>query len=495
MMRASPLAGEDSRRAAPHDAAMTLTTAHDAATPVLTREQRATKGRAARSEAPRSSHAEFARDPGRPAPLALVASQDTTRVPELLPVRYGRMAAGPFAYFRGAALPMASDLAGTPRTGFTVQACGDAHLANFGVFASPERRLVFDLNDFDETLPGPWEWDVKRLAASLEIAGRHNEFSARQCRGVVVAAVAEYRRAMREFAGRTALGVWYAHADIELVRATYADRLEPGRRRTFDENVVKARARDHSAALRRFTETADGRVRITPDPPLVLPLDELTAGRADATELRAGLGEVVSAYRATLEPERRALLDRYRVVDLAHKIVGVGSAGTRCWMILMLGKDERDPLFLQAKEASASVLEEFAGRSGYDNAGQRVVVGQRMMQTVGDVFLGWVRVTGFDGRVRDFYLRQLRDWKGSADVESMDPRALRVYGRLCAWTLARAHARTGDDVAIAAYLGSRDTFDKAVAEFATAYADQNERDHAALRDAIDAGRVAAAVGR
>jgi uncharacterized protein (DUF2252 family) len=404
------------------------------------------------------------------------------------------MAASPFTYFRGAALPMAADLAPTPRTGLIVQACGDAHLMNFGAFASPERKLVFDINDFDETLPAPWEWDVKRLAASLEVAARHNEFSARQCHDVVLGSVAEYRHALREFAARTALDVWYAHADMELVQAMYGGRLRSGRRQRLARTVAKAHARDHLHTLRRFADTGGGAVRIAPDPPIVLPLEHLLRDRADADELRARLDGVLEAYRATLEPERRVLLDRYRLVDIAHKVVGVGSVGTRCWMLLLLGRSDRDPLFLQAKEAGPAVLEEFAGRSRFGNAGRRVVVGQRQMQTVSDIFLGWVRVTGFDGRTRDFYLRQLRDWKSSADVDTMDPRVMRTYGRLCAWTLARAHARTGDDIAIAAYLGSSAVFDHAVAEFARMYADQNERDHAALRDAIEAGRVAADPG-
>ncbi|GLZ35071.1 hypothetical protein Lesp02_72580 [Lentzea sp. NBRC 105346] len=442
----------------------------------ITRQERAARGKAARTTAPRSSHAEFTRDAN---PLQLLESQDATRVPSLLPIRYGRMAASPFAYFRGAALPMASDLAGTPATGFTVQACGDAHLLNFGAFASPERRLVFDINDFDETVPGPWEWDVKRLAASLDIACRHNEFSARQCRTTVAGAVAEYRRAMREFATSPALDVWYAHADVDLLNATPALR----------DHLAKARKRDNLGSLRRFATTDGGAVRIAPDPPIVLPLGDL-----DSADLRVRLEQLLEAYRATLVPERRVLLDRYRLVDMAHKVVGVGSVGTRCWMLLLLGKDDDDPLFLQAKEASRSVLEPFAGRSRYANAGRRVVVGQRMMQTVSDILLGWVRATGFDGRTRDFYLRQLRDWKSSANVEAMKPQDLHSYGRLCAWTLARAHARTGDDIAIAAYLGSSAAFDQAAAEFARVYADQNELDHSALCEAITAGRVVADTG-
>jgi uncharacterized protein (DUF2252 family) len=471
---------------------MVLTSEHVVAeAEVLTREERAARGRAARSIAPRSSHAGFTRDPSRPAPLELLARQDATRVSQLLPIRYGRMSATPFTYFRGAALPMASDLADTPRTGLTVQVCGDAHLMNFGAFASPERKLVFDINDFDETLPGPWEWDVKRLAASLEIAARNNGCSARQCRSVVLAAVAEYRSAMREFAGRTSLDVWYAHVDVESVQAMFADRMRRDARRKLARNAARAQGRDQLGALRRFAQVGGGVARIVPDPPIVLPLGEFARSTEDESETRAQLNGVLGAYRATLEPERRALLDRYRMMDIAHKVVGVGSVGTRCWMILLLGKGDHDPLFLQAKEAGPSVLEEFAARSRYGNAGRRVVVGQRLMQTVSDIFLGWVRVTGFDDRTRDFYVRQLRDWKGSADVESMSPDMLSTYGRLCAWTLARAHARTGDDIAIAAYLGSSDAFDRAIGEFATAYADQNERDHAALREAIEAGRVEA----
>jgi uncharacterized protein (DUF2252 family) len=462
---------------------------------VLPREERAAIGRAARSVVPRSSHADFTRDAHGLPVLDVLGSQDADRLPALVPIRYGRMAMTPFTFFRGNALLMANDLAATPSTGLTVQTCGDAHLMNFGVFASPERRLVFDINDFDETLPGPWEWDVKRLAASLEIAGRDNEFSARQRREVVLAAMAAYRQAMRGFARLPALAVWHAHADTDFVRATYTDRLGQGRRRQFARNVAKARTRDHLAVLDDLTVTRDGEVRITPDPPYVLSLDHLARNAREAAESRTRLESMLHTYRDSLGPERRALLDRYRFVDLAHKVVGVGSVGTRCWLLLMLGKDERDPLFLQAKEAGPSVLERYAGNSRHENAGQRVVVGQRLMQTVSDIFLGWVRVTGFDGRTRDFYLRQLRDWKGSARVESMSPRTMRAYGRLCAWTLARAHARTGDDIAIAAYLGSADTFDTALATFATACADQNERDHAELREAIDVGRVTATFAR
>ncbi|MEU3269975.1 DUF2252 domain-containing protein [Saccharomonospora sp. NPDC006951] len=460
----------------------------------LTRAERAARGKAARAAAPRSSHAEFARGAGDPSPLTLLAEQDETRVPELLPIRYDRMAVSAFTYFRGAALPMAADLARTPRTGLEVQVCGDAHLMNFGLFASPERRMVFDINDFDETLRGPWEWDVKRLAASLEIAARDNGFPAKRRAGIVVSAVAEYRRAMREFSGWTALRVWYAHADVREIKAMYADKLGASRRESLARDVRKAGARSNLGALRRFAHVREGRLRIAAEPPLIVPVDQLTgpgAGEQPA-ELTAMLGEILASYRDTLEPERRAVLDRYRYVDLARKVVGVGSVGTRCWMALLLGNDERDPLFLQAKEAGPSVLERFVGRSRYRNAGKRVVVGQRLMQTVSDVFLGWVRADSFDGGRRDFYFRQLRDGKGSADVESMTPKGMLAYGRLCGWTLARAHARTGDPVALAAYLGSGTRFDNAVGEFARGYADQNERDHAVLRKRIAAGAIATA---
>jgi uncharacterized protein (DUF2252 family) len=425
--------------------------------------------------------------------VALLESQGASRLPELLPIRYGRMAVSPFTFFRGAALPMAHDLAGTPRTGLVVQVCGDAHLANFGLFASPERNLVFDINDFDETLPGPWEWDVKRLAASVEVAGRDNGFSTRERRATVLAAVSSYRRSMRQFAGCTSLEVWYAHAEASVIQARLAPVLSAGRRRTLSRAFAKARTRDNLGALGRFAGSADGRPAIVGDPPLIVPLRDLIDD-ADPVEATRQLTDMLDAYRECLEPERRQLLDRYRLVDFARKVVGVGSVGTRSYMALLLGDDERDPLFLQAKEAGPSVLEEFAGRSEYPNAGRRVVVGQRLMQAVGDIFLGWVRVEGFDGRTRDFYLRQLRDWKGSAEIETMVPKGMLVYGELCGWTLARAHARTGDRIAIAAYLGPGPVFDEAVADFAAAYADQNERDHASLVAAIASGRVTAESG-
>jgi uncharacterized protein (DUF2252 family) len=442
---------------------------------------------------PRSSHSEFTPGAERPDPVSVLESQAVARVPELVPIRYGRMAVSAFAYFRGAAPPMANDLAGTPRTGFIVQACGDAHLANFGLFASPERNLVFDINDFDETLPGPWEWDVKRLAASLEIAGRDNGYSAKERRAIVLAAVSEYRRAMRDFAGRTALEVWYAHANASAIEERFAH-LSAGRRRVLARGLATARTKDHLGSLDRFVGLDGGQPQIIGDPPLIVPLRDLVGEGMDTGEVERQLRSVLDSYRAMLEPERRVLLDRYLLVDFARKVVGVGSVGTRSYTMFLVGDDERDPLFLQAKEAGPSVLEEFAGRSEYDNAGQRVVVGQRLMQAVSDVFLGWVRVQGFDGQTRDFYLRQLRDWKGSAEVGSMVPKGMRAYGELCGWTLARAHARSGDRIAIAAYLGSGPAFDEAVGDFAGVYADQNERDHRSLVDAIASGRISAESG-
>ncbi|WP_240157328.1 DUF2252 domain-containing protein [Pseudonocardia broussonetiae] len=429
--------------------------------------------------------------PGRPTALSLLQRQEAARVPELLAIRYGRMAVSPFTYFRGAALPMAADLADTPSTGLVVQACGDAHVANFGLFASPERRLVFDINDFDETQPGPWEWDVKRLAASLEIAGRDNGYPAAERQDIVVSAVASYRRAVREFADRPALQVWYAVAEAEALQTRLASQLGGHRRKALARTISKAYTKDNLGALDRFAAVHDGSPRIAAEPPLVVPLRDLVG---EDTDLEQGLIEVLESYRTSLPPERRALLDQYRLVDVARKVVGVGSVGTRSYMLLLLGDGPRDPLFLQAKEAGPSVLEEFVGPGRHENSGERVVVGQRLMQAASDIFLGWVRVQGFDGRTRDFYLRQLRDWKGSADLGTMVPDGMRMYGELCGWTLARAHSRSGDRIAIAAYLGSGPAFDHAVGKFARAYADQNEDDHLDLLAAVADGRVTAESG-
>jgi uncharacterized protein (DUF2252 family) len=465
----------------------------DSALGRLTPAQRAQRGKAARADAPRDSHGVFDPPPGRPDPVALLQEQEVTRVTELVPVRHGRMMVSPFSYFRGAALAMASDLAATPVSGLAVQACGDAHLSNFGIFGSAERRLVFDVNDFDETLPGPWEWDVKRLAASLEIAGRDRGFSGKQRRAVVTATVASYRQAMRGFAPMTSLDVWYAHADVDQLQTQFDAQLKAQQRTVIARGRAMARTRDSMQALAKLTQIVDGRPRINSDPPLLVPVDELLPQGTERTALETGLAGLIAGYRSTLETDRRYLLDQFEFADMARKVVGVGSVGTRCWIVLMLGRDESDPLLLQVKEAQESVLSRFAGASEYANQGQRVVAGQRLMQASSDIFLGWQRTeAGLDGQPADYYVRQLRDWKLSLDIEAMAPADMRLYGQLCGWTLARAHARSGDRIAIAAYLGASDVFDQAITRFAAAYADQNERDYQSLLAAVASGRLSAA---
>jgi uncharacterized protein (DUF2252 family) len=457
--------------------------------------ERAARGKAARAEVPRDRHAEFDPPADRPDPLVLLEEQAKTRVPELVPIRWGRMMASPFAFYRGAALPMASDLAGTPVSGLAVQACGDAHLSNFGLFGSAERRLMFDVNDFDETLPGPWEWDVKRLAASLEVAARENGLSHKQCRETVTAGVVRYRQAMREFAAMTNLDVWYAHADMTEVRAQFDTQLRARQRKMVDEGLAKARTRDSMQQLPKLTRIVDGRPRIVSDAPLLVPIDELVANETDRADLTGEITGLIAKYQRTLETDRRYLLQQFDYCDMARKVVGVGSVGTRCWIVLMLGRDDSDPLFLQVKEAEASVLSRFVGASKYANQGQRVVAGQRLMQASSDIFLGWQRnEKGLDGKARDFYVRQLRDWKFSIEIGTLRPEGLQLYAALCGWTLARAHARSGDRIAIAAYLGGSDVFDKAIVKFAAAYADQNERDYESLVDAVKSGRITAEPG-
>ena len=438
---------------------------------------------------PRESLADFTAGPGRPDPVSLLEQQAVSRIAELVPLRYGRMAVSPFSYYRGAALAMASDLAATPVTGLSVQACGDAHLSNFGLFASPERALVFDINDFDETLPGPWEWDVKRLAASLEVAARENGFAAKDRLKILLAAVGRYRRVMRTAARMTNLAVWYTQINIEALRDQFGSRLEARQRKALDQGVAKARTRDSMHAVSKLATTVDGKLRIVADPPLVVPLADLVPAELEGS-LERQVRDLIGTYRRTLQSDRRTLLDQFRFADMARKVVGVGSVGTRCWIILMIGRDESDPLLLQVKEAQQSVLSAFAGASRHAHQGQRVVAGQRLMQAASDIFLGWDRTgQGLDGKSHDFYVRQLRDWKFSIDIAAMVPRGMRIYGELCGATLARAHARSGDRIAIAAYLGGSDVFDRAIAEFATAYADQNERDHQALLAAIASGRL------
>jgi uncharacterized protein (DUF2252 family) len=465
-----------------------------AAVPHLTVDERIARGKAARAEVPRSSHAIYEPQAGRPTPIELLERQAATRVPELVPIRYGRMLVSPFTFYRGAALIMASDLSATPRSGLNVQCCGDAHLSNFGVYGSPERQLVFDINDFDETLPGPWEWDVKRLATSMLIAARDNGYGARDQDQIVLATVAQYRQAMREFADMDNLAVWYARLEIERLLQERSDALQPRSLRRTRKALAKARTRDSMSAFEKLTHVVDGQIKIVDQSPLVVPVDVLF-GEEQRKEFLEELRRLTRAYRDTLEPDRRILLEQYRLVDFARKVVGVGSVGTRAWIALFMGRDGSDPLFLQMKEAEASVFEEFLAPSEYSNHGQRVVTGQRLMQASSDIFLGWLHVkAGADGRPRDFYGRQLRDWKGSVEIEQMIPEGMTIYGRLCGWTLARAHARTGDRVAIASYLGSGSNFDRAIVEFSKAYADQNDRDYAELADAVKSGAITAQTG-
>ncbi|HET6999409.1 MAG TPA: DUF2252 domain-containing protein [Solirubrobacterales bacterium] len=420
--------------------------------------------------------------------MKVLEDQAKSRVPELVPIRYGRMLASPFSFFRGAAAIMAMDLAKTPQSGLRAQLCGDAHLTNFGIFAAPDRRLVLDVNDFDETLPGPWEWDVKRLAASFEIAGRDRNFTPKEIRAAVLATAGEYRKAMRSFAAMGNLSVWYSRLDVEGLLADLAKVADRRQMKAAEKNVKKAQKKDSLKAFDRLVHEVDGEPRIISDPPLIVPAREL-ASDDRRHELEERIQEMLGRYRESLKGDRRHLFDGYRFVDLARKVVGVGSVGTRCWVVLMMGRDGQDPLFLQPKEADASVLEPYAGASEFANHGQRVVEGQWLMQASSDILLGWLPAFGMDDKNRDFYVRQLWDGKRSVDIETLPPKGLEVYGRVCGWTLARAHARSGDRIAIAAYLGKGDSFDRAIAEFSERYADQNELDYGALADAAKSGRI------
>jgi uncharacterized protein (DUF2252 family) len=453
----------------------------------LTPADRAALGKAAREDVPRTSHAAWTTGPERD-PMGILCAQDGSRVPELVPIRWGRMLVSPFTFYRGAAALMAADLAGTPASGLRVQACGDAHISNFGLFAAPDRSLVFDLNDFDETAPGPFEWDVKRMAASIEIAGRDRGEKRSARRKAVAASVRRYREAMRAFAGMTNLQVWYARLDIAAIAAELERGMDRKLRANFDAALRKAEGKTSLRALTKLTEVVDGKLRFRSTPPLLVRLQDLLERNGADPGAEQEVVELIRGYKG-IANDRRHLFDSYRVVDIAHKVVGVGSVGTRAWVILLLGRDESDPLVLQAKEAGPSVLEPFAGRSRYRNHGQRVVEGQRLMQAASDMFLGWQRVTGLDGRERDFYVRQLWDGKGSADLSLMRPEGFSRYVEACGWTLARAHARSGDRVAIASYLGGGKVFDDAIVEFAELYADENERDYATLRAAADDGRI------
>ena len=452
--------------------------------------ERAARGKAARAEVPRSVHGEWLAPSGRRDPVEMLEEQAASRVPELVPIRYGRMLVSPFTFYRGAAYLMAADLERSPRTGLSVQLCGDAHLSNFGGFAAPDRRIVFDVNDFDETLPGPFEWDLKRLVASFAVAGRDLGFHADQRRTVNLEVTRAYREAIRGLASMKTFDLWYSRVDVEALVAQVQSTASSKRRKLMEKNLAKTRAKDSLRAFSKLTTIVDGEPRIVSDPPLIVPIEDLAGGR-DIEEFARG---VLRGYRRTLQGDRKQLLERFRYVDAARKVVGVGSVGTRAWIILLLGRDNNDPLFLQLKQAEASVLEPFLGKSQYANHGQRVVEGQRLMQAASDIMLGWERITGPDGGKLDFYMRQLWDNKGSVIIEGMKPRELAAYGGICGRTLARAHARSGDAVTIGAYLGKGDAMDKALADFAELYADQNELDYAALSAAVKTGRVTSEAG-
>jgi uncharacterized protein (DUF2252 family) len=461
----------------------------------LTVEDRVARGRAARKDAPRSSHAEWRPATDRPDPIALLEAQARTRLPQLVPIRYGRMLVSPFTFFRGAALPMAADLVGTPRTDITVQLCGDAHLSNFGLFGSPERRMLFDINDFDETLPGPWEWDVKRLAASFEVMGRDRGFPEADRREIVMAGVLEYQDRMRRAADMGSLQAWYEHLEagvlLKLVRKEVRlKRISKRDVRATDDMVTKARTRDSTRVLAKRTNEVGGELRIVGEPPLIIPIEDIVQPGSEWEDPAPVIKRLLSSYRRTLAVHHHPL-EEYRYVHAAMKVVGVGSVGTRCYILLLLGRDSDDPLFLQVKEAQTSVLERYLRPSAYSHQGQRVVAGQRLMQAATDIFLGWQRIKGVDGVQRDYYVRQFHDWKGSADVDTMLAPAAVLYSRICGATLARAHARWGDRIAIASYLGGGRNFARAIADFSATYADQNERDYKSFVAAVDSGRLTA----
>jgi uncharacterized protein (DUF2252 family) len=455
--------------------------------------ERAGRGKAARADVGRSVHGEWESPSNRRDPVNLLEEQAATRVPELVPIRYGRMLASPFAFFRGAASVMASDLADVPRTGLQVQLCGDAHLSNFGIYAAPDRRLVFDVNDFDETLPGPFEWDLKRLVASFAVAGRDRGFDAKQRQTINRAVTSAYRRAMKTFAGMDTLALWYARIEVDQIVELFRSQAGKRQRKQANRDIGKARTKDSLAAFAKLTHLVDGEPRIVSNPPLIVPVEELVQPGT-----RGGHGEflhgLVRSYWETLPGDRRRLLERFRYVHSARKVVGVGSVGTRAWIVLLLGRDESDPLFLQAKEAQASVLEPFLGKSVFSEHGQRVVEGQRLTQAASDIMLGWLRATDLDGVDRDFYVRQLWDSKGSADVETLNPKSMRIYAKVCGAALAQSHARSGDAIAIDSYLGRSDRLDRALATFAETYAEQNAKDYEALEAAVASGRVEAETG-
>ena len=453
----------------------------------------AERGRAARRSVPRSAHGDWAPAGTRPDPVAVLAAQTALRVQELVPIRYGRMLVAPFTFYRGAAAVMAADLAATPDSGIVVQACGDAHISNFGAFAAPDRRLVFSPNDFDETLPGPWEWDVKRMAASAEIAGRDVGLSAPRRRRIVIGCVREYREAMRRFAEMSHLDVWYERINASELVDRFGGRLGAKGRIVFAKPFAKARRKTSLRAVKKLTQRVDGELRFRSVPPLLVPFRELF-DRGDPRDESAYIRELLDEYAAGLDADRRYLFETYQFVDMARKVVGVGSVGTRAWVFLLVGREGKDPLVLQAKQAQASVLEPYLGTSEFENHGERVVRGQWISQAASDIFLSWQRSEGLDGNEYDFYVRQLWDWKASADLATLSESGLHAYTRACGWSLARMHARSGDRLAIAAYLGAGSNFDKAIARFSAAYADQNERDYQRLADAVTSREIDAELG-
>ena len=459
----------------------------------LSVDERVERGKTARRDAPRSTHGAWAPASDRPDIVALLEEQAASRVPDLVPIRYGRMSVSPFTFYRGAARIMAADLAGTPTSGVTVQLCGDAHLSNFGLFGTPERQLVFDINDFDETLPGPWEWDVKRLAASLEIAGRDRGFAAADRRAIVRAGAAEYRASLRRAARMGTLEAWYEALEVGDLLDALRDEARVGGVEKRDvraaaKDVAKARTRDSTRVFAKRATEQGGELRIRPEPPLIVPIEDLVLPDSEWEGTDVLIKDLLRSYSETLMHHHHPL-EEYRYVHAARKVVGVGSVGTRCYILLLLGRDDDDPLFLQVKEAQASVLEPYLGASQYTHHGERVVAGQRLMQFASDLFLGWQRIPGFDGVTRDYYLRQLHDWKGSVDVDTLRVAGAAVYAKFCGAALARAHARWGDRIAIASYLGKGDVFDRAIADFAVRYADQSERDYATFMHAIASGRL------
>jgi uncharacterized protein (DUF2252 family) len=464
--------------------------------------ERKERGKRARDVAARASHAGWTPAADRPDPVALLQEQDADREQDLVPVRHGRMMVSPFTFYRGAARIMAADLKDTPRSGLTAQLCGDAHLSNFGMFASPERELLFDVNDFDETLPGPFEYDVERMSASFTIAARNNGFTKGDARAATLASVQAYREAMAGFAQMGTMDVWYAHLSTDELNAALENLARTGtskqrklaKKSAKDTRRIAAKAttRDSLQALSKLAESVDGRYRIRSEPPIVIPARDIPASaRVTPDDLRHLVHEALRAYRATLQNDRRKLLERFEIIDIARKVVGVGSVGTRAFIVLLQGRDEQDPLFLQIKEATASVLEDHLPKSRFKQHGERVVQGQRMMQAASDIYLGWTKSAKDD---RYYYWRQLRDMKGSVEVESMTPANLMLYAHVCGWTLARAHARSGDPVEIAGYLGKSDSFDRSITDFSERYADQNEKDYQAFVDAIHAGRLEATEG-